>query len=596
MPFKSFFLVFLFFTPPLFCYGQDSKLDSLKTELSIQTKKDSSRVKSLINASSILTHSDPQSGFEYIDEALSISKEEKWIKGEAMALRQKGNLYYVMADNLKALDFYQQALTKSTKIGDKELVSSITNNLGHIHADLKEYDKALEKYQTFLSDAEASGNISDQIKGLSNIAVVYNDSGNHKEGLPYLEKALAFAKQEGNEFFQAAIINNLALAYKGIGEYEASLTNYQEAVSIARKINNKYILTSALNSIGKVNILLRNYNKAGVSGEEALQLSKEIGAVEWQADSWKVLSTVYEHQEKTSEALDAYKKHIIFRDSVLNEEKKSELTRKRMQFEMEKQQATATLEIKRQQLVKNVYLSGAVLLAILSALGYIVYKRRRDTIEKKKVADFNAKVAETELKALRSQMNPHFIFNALNSISDFISKNDTEQANDYLIKFAKLTRAILENSEKKWISIKEDLELMQLYMQIEALRLQHKFTYAIKVDNAIDQEDTMVPPLILQPFIENSIWHGVAKKNKEGHIDITVKRKGDLIQYVIEDNGVGRSKSTPINGKKTSMGVKIIRNRLDIINTMKHTNGTMNLVDATKGYRIELTIPFEFQF
>ncbi|WP_158259119.1 tetratricopeptide repeat-containing sensor histidine kinase [Flagellimonas meridianipacifica] len=568
----------------------------MKNELIENTTRDTLRIKTLISTSAELTYTHPKSGLSYADEALVISQETNWKKGEALALRQKGNLYYVQADNLRALDHFQKALRLSVDLGDDELSSTLNSNIGHIHADLKEYDKALERYNAFLTFAEESNNIPNQIRGLSNIAIVYNDLENYEEGLPYLEKALKLAEQEDNDFFQAAIINNLALGYKGLKEYQKSLEYYHEAKGIAESIGNKYILTSALNSIGKVNILLGDYDAAEKAGKEALSLSQETGTIEWQADSWEVLSKVYEHQKNSVDALDAYKKHISYRDSVLNEEKKAELARKEMQFEMEKQQTAAAQEIEHQQLVKNGYLTGAILLAILGIAGYFFYKRRRDEIEKKKISDFKAKVAETELKALRSQMNPHFIFNSLNSISDLITKNDTENANEYLIKFSKLTRSILENSEKKWISVQEDQELMELYMQIESLRLKNKLSYTFQVDDDIVVEDTLIPPLILQPFIENSIWHGLAKKPEGGHINITMKKGDGLIHCVVEDNGVGRSKTLPIQDGKSSMGVKITRNRLEIINTLEETKGKIDLLDIEGGFRVEMMIPFELQF
>ena len=297
-----------------------------------------------------------------------------------------------------------------------------------------------------------------------------------------------------------------------------------------------------------------------------------------------------------AEALDAYKEHVQLRDSVLNEEKRSELTRKEMQFQMERQQAVAQEEIKRQELVKNGYLLGAILLALISILGYFLYKRRRDALEKRKVAEFNAKVAETELKALRSQMNPHFIFNSLNSISDFISKKDIQQADDYLIKFSKLTRSILENSEKKWITLEEDLELMKLYMQIEALRLENKLDYHISIDKSIELDNTLVPPLILQPFIENSIWHGIAPKQGNGQIDLLIKKDGNMLKYIVEDNGVGRLSTNTYVKKKGSFGMKIASNRIDIINHLKNTNGSINLLDKTEGLRVEIRLPLELQF
>lgn len=576
--------------------SQEKTLDSLQVELQNHTLQDTGRASLLIRTVSEMTYSDPNEAFPLIDESISISRNEKWTKGEALGLRQKGNLYYVLGDNLNALDAYQKAILLSKKISDKPLESSLLSNIGNIHADLKEYDRALENYRAYLNTARELGSRPDEIKALSNIAIVYNDSENFEEGISYLEKALELAKLENNDLFVAAITNNLALAQKKAGAHEKALVNYQKAADLAQQIGNKYIEASALNSIGEINALLQNFSVAETNADRALSISKEIGAVEWQADSWKVLSSAFENKGKLAEALYAYKEYITLRDSVLSEEKKSELTRKEMQFKMERQQAIAQEEIKRERLVKNGYLIGTLVLLIISALGYVFYKRRRDALEKKKTAEFNAKVAETELKALRSQMNPHFIFNSLNSISDFIARKDIKQADDYLVKFSKLTRSILENSEKKWIPLEEDLELMELYIQLEALRLEEKLTYTITIDESIETDNTLIPPFILQPFIENSIWHGIAPKNGLGQIDLSIKKVEDMLVCSVDDNGVGRLKNHGQTHKNNSFGLKITRNRIDIINHLKNTKGSLKLFDKNEGVRVEIRLPYEAQF
>lgn len=576
--------------------SQEKTLDSLQVELRNHTLQDTVRASLLIRTVSEMTYSDPNEAFPLIDESISISRNEKWTKGEALGLRQKGNLYYVLGDNLNALDAYQKAVLLSKKISDKPLESSLLSNIGNIHADLKEYDRALENYRAYLNTARELGSRPDEIKALSNIAIVYNDSENFEEGISYLEKALELAKLENNDLFVAAITNNLALAQKKAGAHEKALVNYQKAADLAQQIGNKYIEASALNSIGEINALLQNFSVAETNADRALSISKEIGAVEWQADSWKVLSSAFENKGKLAEALYAYKEYITLRDSVLSEEKKSELTRKEMQFKMERQQAISQEEIKRERLVKNGYLIGTLVLLIISALGYVFYKRRRDTLEKKKIAEFNAKVAETELKALRSQMNPHFIFNSLNSISDFIARKDIKQADDYLVKFSKLTRSILENSEKKWIPLEEDLELMELYIQLEALRLEEKLTYTITIDESIETDNTLIPPFILQPFIENSIWHGIAPKNGLGQIDLSIKKAEDMLVCSVDDNGVGRLKNHGQTHKNNSFGLKITKNRIDIINHLKNTKGSLKLFDKNEGVRVEIRLPYEAQF
>ncbi|MDE3742081.1 tetratricopeptide repeat-containing sensor histidine kinase [Maribacter polysaccharolyticus] len=596
MNIKKTIVLFLIFCAPILGFAQEKSIDSLKNELGKHTENDTLRAALLIKLAENMTYSSPNEAFRYIEEAITISSKEKWIEGKAMSYRQKGNLFYVLADNLKALDMYQKALVLSQMTSNKQLESGLLGNLGNIHADLKEYDQALNNYRAYLATAQTLGSRADEIKALSNIAIIYNDTGKFDEGVSFLEKALALAKLEGNDLFIAAITNNLALAYKNSGQQEKALRFYKEAVDLAQGIDNKYIEASALNSIGKINVLLKKFSVAEKNANKALSLSKEIGAIEWESDSWQVLSQVYEHYGKNAEALKAYKEHVQLKDSVLSEEKKSELTRKEMQFQMERQEAMALEEIKRQQFVKNGYLVGAIFLALISIIAYVLYKRRRDAMEERKVAEFNAKVAETELKALRSQMNPHFIFNSLNAISDFISRNDMEQADDYLVKFAKLTRSILENSEKKWITLEEDLELMELYMQIETLRLVNKLTYRIAVSESIDPDNTLIPPLMLQPFIENSIWHGIAPKNSNGKIDIIIQKKGNMLLCVVEDNGIGRPKTSPNGIKKNPLGLKITANRIEIINKIKNTDGSIKLLDKKEGVRVEVLIPLEIKF
>jgi LytS/YehU family sensor histidine kinase len=220
-----------------------------------------------------------------------------------------------------------------------------------------------------------------------------------------------------------------------------------------------------------------------------------------------------------------------------------------------------------------------------------------DAKQKQQEAEFKTEVSNTEMKALRAQMNPHFIFNSLNSISDYIAKNDVDAADKYLSKFAKLMRKILENSEQKDVPLADDLKALELYMQLESLRMNNKFSYEIKVDDDIDKEATLVPPLILQPFVENSIWHGIAAKDGNGKILIHIKKESDeMINCIVEDDGIGRKQSSakqPILSKadKSSLGMKITQSRIDILNKIKNTNAAVQLSDLAQGLRVEVKLP-----
>jgi LytS/YehU family sensor histidine kinase len=194
----------------------------------------------------------------------------------------------------------------------------------------------------------------------------------------------------------------------------------------------------------------------------------------------------------------------------------------------------------------------------------------------KQLADFGQKNAELqqqrtemEMQALRAQMNPHFIFNSLNSINRFILQNDRAQASEYLTKFSKLVRMILQNSQASLITLESELESLDLYLNLESLRFNYHFDYHITVPKDLDKEVLQVPPLILQPYVENAIWHGLMHKEEKGHLDIEISENDDQLFLKIKDNGVGRAKAKAMSSKSAtkhkSMGLRITENRIAIL-------------------------------
>lgn len=188
-----------------------------------------------------------------------------------------------------------------------------------------------------------------------------------------------------------------------------------------------------------------------------------------------------------------------------------------------------------------------------------------------------------ELRALRSQMNPHFIFNALNSIKSFTLNSDAEQANFYLTKFSKLIRQVLENSRSERISLKNELEMLTLYLDMEKLRVGDKFDYQIKVEDEVETEFVEIPPMLIQPYVENAIWHGLMHKEEKGKISININQQGNSLIIKIEDNGIGRQKAAEIKSKTgtshKSFGMKITAERLDIFKQLYNINATIAFED-----------------
>ncbi|MES1218375.1 MAG: histidine kinase, partial [Bacteroidota bacterium] len=182
------------------------------------------------------------------------------------------------------------------------------------------------------------------------------------------------------------------------------------------------------------------------------------------------------------------------------------------------------------------------------------------------------------------------------SISDFIGKNSKQSADYYILKFAKLMRRVLEHSEQEKIPLSEDNKTLTLYLELESLRLNNKFNFGIKVESNIDIENTFVPPHLIQPFVENSIWHGIAKKEGNGHIIVVVRRENNILKCVIEDDGIGRIKvmQLPASGIKKirkSFGINITRQRIDMLNGAKSKSPSLRFIDLPVGTRAEINVP-----
>lgn len=236
--------------------------------------------------------------------------------------------------------------------------------------------------------------------------------------------------------------------------------------------------------------------------------------------------------------------------------------------------------------------------------GFYYYKLQKIKLEEKLKAQFAKDLAQIEMKALRAQMNPHFIFNSLNSIQKFILKNDTFAASQYLTKFSKLIRLILDHSNQNYIRLTNEIEQLKLYTEIEALRFDNQFDYEFIVDNFIINDHTYIPSMIIQPYIENAIWHGLLHKETKGKLTVKIeKSSSDCVKVEVEDNGIGREKAQELKSKqvlkKKSYGMEITHNRIDILNKIENNNTICNIIDLKDekhvaiGTKVELIIPLK---
>lgn len=260
------------------------------------------------------------------------------------------------------------------------------------------------------------------------------------------------------------------------------------------------------------------------------------------------------------------------------------------------------LEQQERQIRMVVLLALIPIVIAFSFVTFIFYRRKREAYFKQTEAELKLSKAEVEIRALRAQINPHFIFNCMNSIHHFMHKNDIKSAGDYLIKFSQLIRMVLENSSHDTITLKEELHSLELYIQLEQLRLDNRFVYEIVVDENMKPEQYEIPALFIQPFVENAIWHELTKISGDGKLTVHVDRYDEGIRCRITSEGTGQALQQSVSSltegiKKTSLGLRLIRERMELMNRMGEGKAYFTAIDISEheknrfGHHVEVYIP-----
>ncbi|HSZ33285.1 MAG TPA: histidine kinase, partial [Puia sp.] len=273
--------------------------------------------------------------------------------------------------------------------------------------------------------------------------------------------------------------------------------------------------------------------------KKTIQLSKSNSYPLARMDAYNILSKLYKSQKMMDSAVKYLELTSATKDSLFNQTKERAVQSLSFDQKLEEQEKQQTAEQRKQELkaederyLNRIRFYGIVAaLIVFSVVGFILYRNNRQ----KQFADLRHKTTELEMQALRAQMNPHFIFNSLNSINRFILQNNRLQASEYLTKFSRLVRLILQNSQAAMITLESELESVKLYLILEALRFDYHFEYKISVYPDLDISALKVPPLIIQPYVENAVWHGLMHKEEKGKLDIELSQENDYLYFKITD-------------------------------------------------------------
>lgn len=596
---KVFFLLLLLST---IGFSQVSKIDSLQTILNQEQNRDTTRIARLLDMSYLYRASNLEAAHKFISEALDIAKEQN-------NKQQEGKARLYLSQNLKRQGEYTEGLKEvllathlldSTK-ANRDLRLIANSELGIFYEATKDYEKALaislKTIETIKNDPLSPG------KGR-----FYYDVGNKYMKLDQFENAERYYLKaveicEQTNFTQGKMImmGSLATTYKEMGRYKEAKTLIEASTSYFEENKQKTYVAANHQILGQISTKEGNHQKSIEHYILAKTIFDEVGNLEFSKNVNQSLYIAYSILEDHNKAKAFNEVYIQLRDSIDSNKQKKLAADMKTKYETEKVEAQKDAALVKATLAETeseknkYYFIGASLIALLVLLSSLFFfgrlreRKKAELItlelrETQKRLALEKQYRDSELKALKSQMNPHFIFNALNSIQEYIVLNKKNLASDYLGKFADLIRTYLHHSDTGVISLQEEIDSLKTYLDLECLRFEDTLNYTFNVANDLNTDVTHIPTMLIQPYIENALKHGLLHKKENRQLNITFsKEKNNNILCIIEDNGVGREKSKELQKKRAllhkSFAAKATEERLELLNFGKNKKIGVEFID-----------------
>lgn len=629
----------------LFCvcfnktHAQGPNLDSLLKAEQDYTKEDTNKVKLLNDIAFYQQYVDPGKGLHYAEMAIALSTKIKDEPGLARAYYVTGVDYLRLDQISKTLEYLQKSAKMYESQNNLIDLAKVFNTMGAAYLPHKEhYNDALLYLNKAIAIYKMQDNKQLVPNSILNKGLVYKRMDSVGLAMQHFNEALKLFKQYApdNKQLEARIYSGLGDAYiefsasalREIGftgqKYDTAIYYVQKALAVFNELGSEDGKTANYRRLGTIYLAQKKYTLAVENALMAKQIACKGGFLAMEADATGDISEIYAATGHFDSAFLYLKQYVVLNDSLLNDEKERILIQKEMQYNFDKKEDS--LHFQNTLLSKNITLSKlqlrqqwlysiGVLLLLLSLGGFLFYSNRNKQAklilqlekeraeQKQRESEFERKVSDAALNSLRSQMNPHFIFNCLNSIKLYAVENNQDAATGYLGKFSRLMRLVLENSKSDRITLKQEIETLQLYMEMEAMRFKEKLQYEINMADIVDADYIEIPPMLIQPYIENAIWHGLMPKEEGGTIVVCFSCLDNNLEITVTDNGVGRAKAAELRSKSTtghkSFGMIITHQRIELINQMYNTNISVIVNDLHNGQgnaagtEVRINIPVE---
>lgn len=561
---------------------------------------------------------------------IQIGKEHENYDVLAEAYNSQGIANSIRGKNKDALIWFKKACQINQAQNDSESVSNSFENIAKVYEEMAIYDSAII-YQ--LKSIEIREKMSHErlFNNYVGLSTIYDNIEDHKNKYKYFEKCRRLLSKKHNAYSQYAILHNilggfyndennvdsmlyhyqktfeyaelagwkqgmvvglgnLAEVYFVQGNYEKSLNTHHQVLILSEEIEDVQGVFEELFYIAEIYKTTGDIDSAAFYGNKALEIAQNYNYTNQERNTYKFLAEINELKGNNIKALNYFKQYIRLHDSLFNLEREANTNELITKYETEKKEQQIEL-LSAENTIKNQRLRLGIVLLIFTiavlALVVLLYiqKRRRSRLME----------SELQQKLSRVQMNPHFVYNALASIQTYMYANDGASAARFLGKFAGLNRAVLEHSMVEKISLDEELKMLRSYLEIEQLRLGNAFDFSIEHHEDLEFDFIFIPPLLIQPFVENAIKHGIKDLSRMGNITLHVEDLGKFVKIEIQDNGHGIDHAKKKNTAHRSRAMEIVQKRLQMLRRrykgLPEIKIESSTTDGAQGTRVVLYLP-----
>lgn len=538
---------------------------------------------------------------KYYQKIYRISQREQEINESVMSLNNIGAVYERTSKYTLAADYFFKALKLAEQTKNEASIAKCESNIAVLFIHQGDYSKAVSYAKIAEKRYSRLKEPSYRAKNLEGLGNSYSFNNKLAEAIPPYLLALKLYGQIGDELGMAIIYTQMVNCYpndpvkqieylqKARLMWDRIAPNNLNAIANIGNIGDTYF--RVLQNPAQLKMVTEHFhfNKEKMLTDaesflkQSMALSQKAKVPELLSQLTTVLSDLYAYKKDYKSALENLRVHVKLQDSLSSQEIKNRISKIEGEREIalrDKEIQTARLKMKQIWIYVIITLFVIILASVYfinrSNIGHLRLKNELQALEADERAKellYRNKISESELTAIRSQMNPHFIFNVLNSIESYILENDPEQASRLVQKFATLSRLVLENSTQSLVSADREWKAINLYTELEAMRFGNSFLYHFHIDSNIDLSKLLLPPMLVQPLIENAIHHGIRKiPSKDSTVSIFFEEKETEIRITVEDNGVGIDESKKSGNlssiKRKSIGLSAIRERIEILNAM----------------------------